>query len=86
MTCAASIYHVKYDDFSFWDLARNTRFTFAIVGQVFVGFIYSYWSSILNPMLLTYYGMPPEKSTLIFLSSAPFYILFAPLAFKLLEK
>jgi hypothetical protein len=37
-------------------------------------------------MLLTYYGMPPEKSTLIFVSSAPFYILFAPLAFKLLEK
>jgi drug/metabolite transporter (DMT)-like permease len=30
--------------------------------------------------------MPPEKSTLIFLSSAPCYILFAPLAFKILEK
>ena len=85
MTSAVSL-HAKYDEVSFWDLAKNIRFTFAIVGQVFVGFIFAYWGSILNPMLLTYYGMPPEKSTLIFLSSAPCYILFAPLAFKLLEK
>jgi hypothetical protein len=70
MTCGTPL-NVKYDEVSFWDLAKNIRFTFAIVGQVFVGLIFAYWGSILNPMLLTYYGMPPEKSTLIFLSSAP---------------
>lgn len=48
--------------------------------------MFTYWSAVLNPMLLTYYGMEPEKSSLVYLSSGPPYIMCAPLAFKLLEK
>jgi hypothetical protein len=75
-----------FDKIKFWDLAKERRFFFAVFCQIIVGGLFTYWSAILNPMLLAYYGMPPEKSSLIYLSSGPPYILCAPLAFKLLEK
>lgn len=47
--------------------------------------MFSYFFAILNPMLLSYYGLPPSMSTLLYMCLIPSYIFFAPVTAKVLQ-
>ena len=67
-------------------LAQNHKFVFATIGQLCMASMFNFTFCLINPILISYYGLSIEKATLILLCSGPLYILCAPIAFKLLDR